>query len=72
MIPQDVVRAVREAALSAGDLSGNCDAALICAERGDAKHTAQELEWATSNLQAAIRDVARAREAIAKFAGAAA
>ncbi|MBB3193982.1 hypothetical protein [Roseateles terrae] len=64
-----IVRAVRAAASSAGDVSGNCDAAAHYADRGDFEQAARELGWAEENLRSATHRIAEARAAVAKATG---
>ena len=66
------IEAVRRAAGPAGDVSGNCDAAVHYAERGDLVQAARELEWAQDNLRDAAGRIAEARAAIAQAQGGAA
>lgn len=60
-----VLIAVREASLSAGDASGNCDNARDAAERADLMAVARELEWAEENARATLRLIQEARAAVA-------
>lgn len=62
------ITAVRDAASSAGDASGNCDAAVHLIECGNVKRAAQEIEWAEENARSALHRITDARAAIAKVA----
>lgn len=64
------VEAVRAAASSAGDVSGNCDSAAYMVESGDIAGAAERLEWAEENARSALSRIKDARAALAK-AGAA-
>lgn len=54
--------AVRAAASAAGDVSGNCDAAAYCFERGDIDRATEELGWAEENMRSAVHRIKEARE----------
>ena len=58
------INAVRAAASSAGDTSGNCDEAFNLIQRGAAKEALQRLEWAVENVQNAAARISEARAAI--------
>jgi hypothetical protein len=69
MTARAVLIAVSEAALSAGDASGNCDNARDAAQRGDLTSAARDLEWAEENARAALRLIQEARAAVGKAEG---
>ena len=65
----EFIRAAREAAGAAHDVSGNCDAAYHFVASGKFSAAAQELEWAEENARSAMHRIKEARALIAKAEG---
>lgn len=59
------VAAVQRAAITAGDVSGNCDSAIALIRHGDVFGAAMRMEWAEENVLSAVHRIAEARAAIA-------